>query len=209
MRVAVQGSFSDTTWVNVFWLKVITSGTPTGTQVAGLAHSFLADYNTSLMPGRSTACQTAQCICQWNDGSGGMVEGADATPAPGDQAGSFLSAQVALIISWRLAVRYRGGHPRSYLAGWPTTALLAANNWQSGVVTATQTRVSTFLTNINGLTPTGFSSVTLGVLRQFANKGSEAKPPNFLDPPQFRPFTSAVVKPGLATQRRRLGANLN
>jgi len=177
--------------------------------MATLAADFFAKYNSRLMPGRSTACDSNQCICQWNDGSGGMVEGADATPGVGDQSGSFLSAQVALILSWRLAVRYRGGHPRSYLAGWPTTALDTANSWHSGVVSATQTRLDGFISDINALSPSPFSSVTLGVLRQFANRGSEATPKNYLDPPVFRAFTSGVVKPGLATQRRRLGKNLN
>jgi len=72
-----------------------------------------------------------------------------------------------------------------------------------------QAQANTFLSAVNALTPSGFTSVTLGVLRQFANGGSETKPPTFLNPPVFRAFSSVIAKPGMGTQRRRFGDNLN
>lgn len=80
--------------------------------------------------------------------------------------------------------------------------------WLTAFVSDKQTRADTFLAAINALTPAPFTSVTLGVLRQFASGGSETKPPTFLVPPVFRPFTSVIAKPGIGSQRRRLGNNL-
>jgi len=87
--------------------------------------------------------------------------------------------------------------------------MLNQNTWASTHVAELQTRANAFLAAINALTPSGFTSVTLGVLRQFADGGSETVPPTYLTPPVFVPFTNVIAKPGIATQRRRLGDNLS
>lgn len=174
-----------------------------------LANSILGNYNAKFMPSRSSECSTEQVIAEWNDGAGGMVTGTDATPVSGGIAGSYLPANIAMVLSWRISVRYRGGHPRSYHAGWADTWTASATQWNATDLAAYQTEASAFLTAINAIVTAPFSSVTLGVLRQFAHGGSETKPPTFLDPPVFQAFSSVIVKPGIATQRRRLGANFS
>lgn len=208
-RVVVEGHVATLPWVNTFWLHTPSSSTPSGTQVSALAHAFLAAYNTAFVPGMIATSATTQCIVEWNDGGGGVVDGTDATPVSGSAGGAALPASAAFILSWRLGVRYRGGHPRTYLGGQSTTYQNDPATWTTSHVSAMQTATNTFLSTINALSPAPFTSVSLGVLRQFANGGSETKPPTFLNPPVFRPFTSVICKPGIATQRRRLGNNLN
>lgn len=209
VRVAVEGHVNGHPWVNTFWLKVVTASTPTAAQVNGLAAAFHSAYNARLMAGRSNLCAQVQTLAQWNDGAGGMVDGSNATLHNGTFSGESVPMNVAAVVSWRLSVRYRGGHPRSYLAGFADAARADEVSWNTTNITAWSSQVSNFLSDINALTPTGFSSVVLGVLRQFAGGGSETHPPTFLNPPVFRPFASAVFKPGIGTQRRRLGSNLN
>jgi hypothetical protein len=209
VRVAVEGHSGTAPWVNTFWLATTGASPPTGTQVSGLASSFMGLFNTMWSADTSSTAGTSQTICEWNDGAGNVVDGAASTPVAGTSGSGYLPASVAMVISWRLAQRYRGGHPRTYIAGCSIGMLATQTTFSTSVVSDMQTHVNTFLAAVNGLAPSGFSSVTLGVLRQFANGGSETKPPTFLNPPQFKPFVSGIVKPGVATQRRRLGDNLN
>lgn len=174
-----------------------------------LAHSFMLAFNTMWSSVAFSGSATSQVIVEWNDGDGNVVAGSDATPVSGGGSGGFTPASVAWVISWRISPRYRGGHPRTYLAGIDRVELADQVSFVGSSVTALQASVNTFFNAINALTPAPFTSVTLGVLRQFANGGSTTKPPTFLTPPQFIPFTGGVVKPGVATQRRRLGDNFN
>lgn len=166
-------------------------------------------FNTLWANNSSGNAATSQVICTWNDGAGGAVDGSDATPVSGSSGSQPMPASAAAILSWRLAKRYRGGHPRTYLAGQVVGSMMNEVEWLSAFVTDKQTRANNFLTGVNALTPSPFTSVTLGVLSYFAAGGSETKPPTYLDPPVFRPFTSVIAKPGIATQRRRLGSNFN
>jgi len=166
-------------------------------------------WNTLWSADTSNAAATTQVLMQWFDGAGNIVDGSDATPTSGTSGTALLPANTAFVLSWRLAQRYRGGHPRTYIAGCSQGMQNDAATWKSTVVADIQTKANTFLAAVNALTPSGFTSVTLGVLRQFANGGSETHPPTFLTPPVFHAFTSVIAKPGIATQRRRLGNNLN
>lgn len=51
----------------------------------------------------------------------------------GSNAGTKLASGTAIVMQNKLARKYRGGHPRTYIAGMPEAALLNANTW----VTAT------------------------------------------------------------------------
>ena len=175
-----------------------------------LAHDFMGFFNTMWRGNANSAAATTQVIIEWNDGSGDMVVGTDATPVSGAGSHGLTLASTAMVISWRLSARYRGGHPRTYLAGIDTLLLNDNATWTTAGVSSQQTLVNTFLSAVDGIVSAPFTSVTLGVLRQFANGGSETKPdPTFLNPPQFKPFTSGIVKPGIASQRRRFGNNLS
>ena len=208
-RVVVEGSAGSQNFVNTFWLQTPSTGTPTGTQMNALAASFLAKFALMWKNVANNLAKVDQCICEWNDGNGNMVVGTDATLTAGTGTSGLTVAQVAWVLSWRLASRYRGGHPRTYLAGIDTIELNDNTSFKAGSVSTLQGLANTFLSSVDGIVSTPFSSVTLGVLRQFANGGSETKPPTYLTPPQFKPFTSVVVKPGIATQRRRLGNNFS
>jgi len=195
--------------VNTFWLQTPSSGTPTGAQMNSLAASFMTAWNLLWKVPTASSAATTQVLIEWNDGNGNMVVGTNATPVSGTQTSGLMAAQIAMVLSWRLAARYRGGHPRTYIGGLDISQQQDNLTWKTTSVANVQTAANTFLSSIYAIVSTPFTSVTLGVLRQFANGGSETKPPTFLTPPVFKPYTSVIVKPGIATQRRRLGNNLN
>lgn len=119
----------------------------------------------------------------------------------GSAAGAMLPGNVALVISWSIALRYRGGHPRTYLGGIPSAQATDSNTWGSAALTAFGTGATNFLTAVNALTRGG-NTYALGSVDYWAHG---AKPPQLLATPLFYPFQSATVHPRIDTQRRRLG----
>jgi hypothetical protein len=190
-------------------LQAPTDGEPGITDMNGLADDLRTAYGDHLMSPRNIDATLEQCVATWYDGSGGVVVGASAAPVVGTDGGPALTGQVALVLSWRIARSYRGGHPRSYLAGWSQTSLDTAVKWSDDLIGTMQDAGEAFLGAVNG-TELGVSGhVTLGTLSWFVAGGSELVPREYRDTPVFFPIGSVVAKPGVATQRRRLGSNNN
>lgn len=186
-----------------------TDGEPGITDMNALAADLHDHYASNLMNLRNVDATFEQTVATWYDGSGGVVVGAHADPAVGTDGGPALTGQVALVLSWRIARSYRGGHPRSYLAGWSQTSLDTSVKWSDDLIGDMQAAAESFLGDVNG-TELGVSGhVTLGTLSWFVAGGSELVPREYRDTPTFFPIGSVVAKPGVATQRRRLGSNNN
>lgn len=187
------------------------SAPPTAAQMNTLAQDFLTQWQAWLMPQQSASLSVLQALADWNDGAGGQVQGAHSNPQVGSGATTLVPASTAMVLSWRISVRYRGGHPRTYMSGLWDATLNDAQSFTPAYVASVQTALNGFLAGINALAPAPFTSVTLGVLREFAQGSSELPhgAARYLDPPQFQAFSSGIVKPGIASQRRRLGDNLN
>jgi predicted transcriptional regulator len=54
--------------------------------------------------------------------------------AGGDTTGNTMSANVAVTVQKKLSRRYRGGHPRTYLAGASTQKLVDTERWSSAAI---------------------------------------------------------------------------
>ena len=208
-RVEVEGTYAGVSWVNLFWLEPETTGTPGTVDMNGLAEDFFNAYVDWTQAQRSEECTVDQAIATWYDGSGGVVVGSYANSTAGSDIGNPLTGQVAMVVSWRIARSYRGGHPRTYLAGFTFNKLASAQTWSTDVLAAMQTATDGFLAAVDGLTLGTLGHVSLGCLSWYVGGSSELVPKQYRDTPVFFPIGSAVVKPGVATQRRRLGANSN
>lgn len=184
--------------VNRFWLNATPSGTPTAAQVLALSDAVAASFRTRFGAQLNTNWhQTAQRTVMYVSSTLEIgVDGSDA--GSGSDAGTTDSPQLCYLINWSIAGTYRGGHPRTYLAG--TTV---GGTQGDGTINTTKranltTAAGNFLTDVNALSPTGFSAVQLGTIRFF--RGHTA-----LSPPVFEPFLSGACHPRVATQRRRAG----
>ena len=124
------------------------------------------------------------------------VDGADT--GSGSDSSAVETAATCYLINWLIAGSYRGGHPRTYLAGVNAGGLVDVNTLTSTKRTNLTTAAANFLSDVNALTPSGWSSVGLGTIRFFRNH-------NALSPPVFEPYLGASVSPFIATQRRRIG----
>lgn len=123
------------------------------------------------------------------------------TAVPGTRAGTAFSAQVALVSSWKILARWRGGHCRNY---WPFAVIADALNnrqWTDAFRSLAGAGFANFRAAISG---TGWGSTTTQMvcLSRFTNipvAGTRR------DPPVPFPITDVLVHPRIDTQRRRLG----
>lgn len=190
------GAYSGTKFANVFHVKY--AGTsPSAADLATFNGSFGSALGTNLCAGMNTgAAYTEITSTDLSSTTGAKAVSAIShaglvTPYAG------LSANVAVCVSWLVSNRYRGGHPRTYIVGQDSAAMVDVAHWSTTKVTNAQSQANAFLAAVNAIT-LGGAAVQLGYLQQFANK-------IWLTTPTFHPFTAAVVHNRIDSQRRRLG----
>jgi len=182
------------------WLTTEATGVPTTPDVDGLAAALYSAYATAFASHLSNWWHLARCnVTYFPAGTEVVVYGSHEADTPGTVSEAAPgSASVAAVISWIANVYWRGGKPRTYVSGVPlasydgTTQLKAT--FQSGLDTA----AGSFLTAVNALTPTPFTSVTLSLMSFFSKKVGAVRPQAF-------PITGAKVGSRIDSQRRRLG----
>lgn len=116
---------------------------------------------------------------------------------PGTAVGTSLPANVALCWSWKIANRYRGGHPRTYIAGATQTHQLNPNTWTPAYVTSHLAAAAAVRAAVNGLV-VGATTWNLGCVSYYS--GGAVRPS-----PIFRSYTAVAVDNRIDSQRRRLG----
>ena len=133
-----------------------------------------------------------------NDGTGEAVATANG-PATGGVTADPLPPGVALVISWQIGASYRGGKPRTYIAGFPLNNLDTAggNRISSGAAANLSTAAGVLLSNAahNTVEATGYTVGTIAASRG----GSQ------LTPPVFYAYMNHSVNTRLDAQRRRNG----
>jgi len=173
------------------------SSLPTGSQLLALSNAVSAAYRTRFLPSCVTGLtmNTQRTVLYYDATTEVGVDGTDT--GSGSNGASPESPQVSYLLNWAIAGTYRGGHPRTYLPGVSYTDTNADGTLVSTRRTALSTAAAGFLSDVNALSPTPFTSVQLGTVAFF--RGHSA-----LSPPPFKPFLSGTCNSRVATQRRRL-----
>jgi len=120
---------------------------------------------------------------------------ADATL--GSQAHSADYANTAWLINWETSDPRRGGKPRSYLPGVYQTSEADAADISTGVVSAVNTGIGTFLTHLAGLTK---GQLVCDNLVEYSTVNGKA----YRNAGATFPILSGVCSGIIATQRRRV-----
>jgi hypothetical protein len=124
----------------------------------------------------------------------------------GGRTGDFAPSSAAVLASWTINRRYRGGHPRSYFpfgtAG--TYASGSSKFWDPTFIASVETRLNTFIGAVSGKTvsATTFESF---VNVSYYDKNSFPTPPYRRTTPVVDAITAVTVKQRICSQRRRLG----
>jgi len=169
-----------------------------------------AQWTTHIMPLLTTASviEQVQCI---DLTSATSAESTVPIGNPGSVGTESCPAGTAMVISERIARRYRGGHPRLYLAGLPVNTLSNAQTWGATVIGNVKTGYDAFVNAVIAGAPAGMGavdSVNVSYFEGFAPfrypSGRYRNIPTLrAGGPVVDEITGVVINPKVASQRRR------
>lgn len=181
---------------NVLWFQSGTTTTPTVGNLQSMVNLFDAQWgNVWAAYAPSVNHYTGSIATDWSSNAGLQYSSVGVlTPIAGGQAAGCQSAQVCILISYQIGVRYKGGHPRTYLPYVSEGVTQGSSGDQ--VTTTCQTAI---VTALNGVINTMKGSGILGgqtmVIYRHRTNATLA---------QTYPFATFTVQSQTATQRRRL-----
>lgn len=181
---------------NILWFLSAQSSTPGLPQLQAINATFdplwAAIYKAYAS---ANNFYTGSVVTDWSSNTGLQYSSVGVfTPVAGTVGGTSHSGQVALLISFQIGVRYKGGHPRCYLPQPSVGATQGVSNDE--VTTAVQTNV---LTAYNAMIGGMKNNATLGGQTQVIYR-HRTDPVNAAT---FQ-FASLTVQNQTATQRRRV-----
>jgi hypothetical protein len=196
VRLKIVGSNNGTGWLNGFYLRYA-GAAPSNANLDALCSTALGAYATNFLPlcnnNVALSGATAQDLTNAASSTGSATN-----TSPGTRGAAALTSQAACVVSWKINVRYRGGHPRTYLPAGITTDLTAGHLWTGTFVTAAVTAALAFRTALNGITVGG---ATWSMIALSYHRNNVA-----LNPPVPYTIQTAQVHGRVDTQRSRLGA---
>jgi len=199
LRVVFNGTYGAAKWANVMHVDYTGPTLPNTSDLNTVATNLFGYYQSDFMPLVSGSATLLGCTVTDLNSSSGAVGFHAGSAAGGRGTGSNMSSNVALCLSWKQVIRYRGGHPRTYLCGMEGNDLTDTDHFNATYVGLAKTAMSAFLANVNGMaTPSTFVPYRLGYVKYVANKV-------VLTNPTFLPFVGYDVNSRVDTQRRRLG----
>lgn len=187
---------ADNTPENVLWFQSGTHTTPTVANLEAMQAIFDTELpNVWKLGAGADSSYMGSVITDWSSSSGVSIDSVGAlTPVPGTGGAASTAPQVAILTSWKIALRWRGGHFRTY---FPHIA--------SGVITGTyKDSIATALVNnmntawsvlISGMQSSGILGGQTFVLYKNKDDATTAA---------LYQTTNYGVQSLLATQRRRI-----
>lgn len=198
LRVRLIGSYFSRPWNNILHVKY-EGNTPTTPDLESYCSAFANAWQANIGPLCSTQVMLTTVVAQ-DLTSSTAANGEASVSINGGLVGATLSIQAAMVISWVINVRYRGGHPRTYTPAGLQTDVVQGNVWSPTFLLSARPSAAGFFNAINAITVAGGTSFLVG-LSYKTNKAFRPAPIAF-------PVTGALVHPRVDTQRRRLGKEI-
>ncbi len=194
IKVVVKGA-QEGPWNNIFHLQY--SGlAPNSSNLNTMAGTILANYTAAFAPILNTAVAIEECQLADLTSATAAIGQASVTTT-GTRVGANNPASVAAVISWSINLRYRGGHPRSYIPAGCQEDLAGFTSWTPAFITQLDAAAGSFLTSMNALT-TGSTTYKLCIVSYSSNNAPRPQPLPFQ-------IQGHSVDSRVDTQRRRLG----
>jgi hypothetical protein len=209
LKVVLEGfvdtSAADTVWENVLHFQY--GGTaPSNAACATIAANIATAWDAhvaSLCPSPTTL----QFVTVTDLTSPTAGEGEAGALHAGTRGDDSIPANAAVLVNYPSELRYKGGHPRTYLYVLGNADLQGATNWSTAATAEVQSHWQAFLTaclaaGTGGTTISGFCSV-----RYRGKFLPNAGPPHFyLDTPLVNPIpiAQATCQQKMASQRGRI-----
>ena len=167
----------------------------TSSQLSTLASAVRSAWVTNVIPLQGSKLTLTDVVCQ-DLGSNSGAEATTSGTNVGAQA-STLPSNVAVCWSWKISRRYRGGHPRTYIAAIPYAHETEPNSLTSTARTSHLAAAAAIRSAINAVTVNG-GTATMCAVHYYQNKA-------LLGTPLISDITGVSVDDRLDSQRRRLG----
>lgn len=197
------GTYREANWANVMWLYLTGNGVIPHDWQVDLADAAFNAYKAYFLTEISFEVELNFARVNIWDGPDVSQAISTETASPGLKLDPGLPANVAICVSWPLAVHYRGGHPRTYLPGVTQASLDGTTRVLAAYASDVATRANQFHTAMEVIPPTAtVSSVEHGTM-SFQSKKQWRTPPVFR-----RIALGAHVDTRLDSQRRRLGRDI-
>lgn len=205
LRLQLLGTQTPAKWMNGFYIRMAGIAPPSG-DLNTVAAAIGGFWTTRIAPQVHTGISltTVNLI---DLSSATANTGTDSTVRNGTRAVTTqLPANAAMVVSFHIARRYRGGHPRIYLTGLASTDLASVTTWSNTIITNVQTAFTNFMTDINlYAAPASVGALQLGNLSYYLGYDRTTRRSALRPSPLFSPFDRVAVHTRLDTQRRRLG----
>jgi len=184
---------------------------PTNAQLTTFAGSIRAAVNTNLKSLMQGSIDLIEVDCVDLSSTSGAI-GSDATAVVGTRAGVVLTSNAAVVVSYEIARRYRGGHPRGY---WPFGVegdLQTAQTWNTTLTGAVKTGIDAFFTAVVAAGWTGSGTLTHVNVSYFHGSHVVTNPttgrarnvPDLRATPLVNDVLSTIARTAVGSQRRRL-----
>jgi hypothetical protein len=190
-----------------FWVY---NGTPpTETVLNTWASSIASAFNSDLAPLMSTVVSLTGVVIDdlnSNTGARGVWSGTHS----GGLSSAHLDAGTAAVFTFKVARRYRGGHPRCYMPFGDAAQLADAQKWNNTFLTNCTSGWTSFATAIDALSGGGAAMVEQanvsyylgGTWHQYPS-GIWRRVPTVRTSPLVEPITEMTPRPNVGSQRRR------
>jgi len=209
IKVSITGTTDATDaipWAVVLYFRY-TGGPPAPADVAALAADIITAWTAWVPPLQNTSIVMRDVVVTDLSSTSGAEAKVPATVA-GTRAGVQQPANVAVLVSYPVVTRYKGGHPRTYLLAGVAGDTLNASQWTAAFVTNVTTDWRSFLTAVIGSTSGTTTIAALSAVRYYGKFLPNSGPPRYrLTTPVASDLVvnQATVDVEMASQRRRIG----
>lgn len=209
LRVVLEG-FVDTSAANTLWANILHftyGGTaPSNATCSAIAQNIANDWGTDF----ASTCPsptTLQVVTVTDLTSTTAGEGEQLTLKPGTRGDDSIPANAAVLISYPVVGRYKGGHPRTYLYCLGNADLNGATNWNTAAATEVGNKWGQFLTDCLTAGTAGTVLSSFCAVRYRSKFLPNGGPPHYyLNSPIILPIASrsGVARTQMASQRGRI-----
>jgi hypothetical protein len=202
----------DTSVITRFFIRYSGSA-PVNADLNTFATSVRTAFNTNLKALTNVACTLTNVnVVDLSSVTGAI--GSDSTAVVGTRAGTQVPASAAVVVSYEIARRYRGGHSRGY---WPfgvATDLGTEQTWSAALSTATKTGIDAFFTAVVGAGWTGAGTLDHVNVSYYhgshvvtnPSTGRARNVPDLRATPLVGTISTTLVRLRIGSQRRRMAA---
>lgn len=198
VKIAVEGTIGSHNFAIILHSQY-SGSVPTAAELNTAATAMSALWSADVKASfSSTVILSSIVITDLSSATG--AQGVWAGSIVGTNGGSATGGNTAVLVNYPSSIRYRGGHPRTYLPSPPDTWLASPSTLGSTYVTSYTTAWNAFLAYLFG---TSLGTTTLA--GQCAVSYVTAKAPRVT--PLVMPIAqnAITVEANLASQRRRIG----